>query len=186
VTLGKEGSANSTSATTSLSSTFYRALGKEKRPSRRLVPETTTLPSVLGDTRQRNYLYRVSPNTLGKEITSLLSVYHLVLGKGSANGPFGIFFAECSMRHSAKLASLPSVTATTLDKEALPVSRRCFSAECYGPDTRQRGPLPSVTLGKVTSIQLFYLFFLFHPNKQRYHIYITYLTKTIKNLYVVL
>jgi hypothetical protein len=57
VTLGKESSANSTSVTTSLSSTFYRALdkdfvecqsvlGKEKRPSRRRVTETANLPSV--------------------------------------------------------------------------------------------------------------------------------------------
>jgi hypothetical protein len=71
VTLDKEISANSTSATTSLSSTFYQALdkvfaechsvlGKEKWPSRRLVTETATLLSVLGDTRQRNYLCRVS------------------------------------------------------------------------------------------------------------------------------
>jgi hypothetical protein len=33
------------------------------------VMETASLPSVLGDTRQRSYLYRVSPNTLGKEVT---------------------------------------------------------------------------------------------------------------------
>jgi hypothetical protein len=57
VTLGKESSVNSTSATTYLSSTFYRALdkdfvecllvlGKEKRVSRRQVMETAPLPSV--------------------------------------------------------------------------------------------------------------------------------------------
>jgi hypothetical protein len=97
VTLGKESSANSTLATTSLSSTFYRALGKdfaechsvlgkEKPPSQRLVTETTPLPSVLGDTRQRNYLCRVSPNTLGKKITSLPSVHRSALGKGSTSG----------------------------------------------------------------------------------------------------
>jgi hypothetical protein len=61
-TLGKEISANSTSATASLPSTFYQELGKvfaechsilgkEKSPSRRLVTETAPLPSVLGDTR---------------------------------------------------------------------------------------------------------------------------------------
>jgi hypothetical protein len=70
VTLGKESSANCTSATASLPSTFYRVLdkdyaecrsvlGKEKPPLRRLVTETTPLPSVLGDTRQRDYLCRV-------------------------------------------------------------------------------------------------------------------------------
>jgi hypothetical protein len=68
VALGKEGSTNSTSAKVSLSSTFYRALdkdfaecqsvlGKEKRLSRRRVTETAPLPSVLGDTRQRSYLF---------------------------------------------------------------------------------------------------------------------------------
>jgi hypothetical protein len=117
VTLGKEGSANSTSAMTSLSSTFYRALGKEKRPSRRLVPKTTTLPSVLGDTRQRNYLCRLSPNTLGKEIISLLSVYHPVLGKGSSSG--ALWYLLCRVL-----------------KEAL--GKTCFFAECHGHSTRQR------------------------------------------------
>jgi hypothetical protein len=97
VTLGKESSTNSTSATASLSSTFYRALGKdlaecqsvldkEKWLSRCRVTETAPLPSVLGDTWQRSYLCRVSPNTLGKEVTSLPSVYGPTLGKGSTNG----------------------------------------------------------------------------------------------------
>jgi hypothetical protein len=34
-------------------------LGKEKQPSRHRVTETTSLPSVAGDTRQRSYLCRV-------------------------------------------------------------------------------------------------------------------------------
>jgi hypothetical protein len=62
-TLGKESSANCTSATASLLSTFYRALdkdftecrhvlGKEKLPSRRPITATEPLPSVLGDTQQ--------------------------------------------------------------------------------------------------------------------------------------
>jgi hypothetical protein len=83
----------------------------------------------------------------------------LHLAKGPPAEPFARFFAEWSRRHSANLASLPSVRATTIDKEALPVPRCCFSAECYDPDTRHRGPLPSVILDKVTSIHLFYLFF---------------------------
>jgi hypothetical protein len=92
VTLGKNSSTNSISAITSLSTTFYRVaechsvLGKEKSSSRYLVMETAPLSSVLGDTRQRNYLYRVSPITLGKEITSLPSVHHPTLGKGSTSG----------------------------------------------------------------------------------------------------
>jgi hypothetical protein len=66
--------------------------------------------------------------------------------------------------------------ATTLGKEALSVHMCSFSAECYGPDTRQSTSLPSVTLGKVTSIHLFNLFLLFHPKNKRYHIYNTYIT----------
>jgi hypothetical protein len=166
VTLGKESSANSTSATASLSSTFYRdfvecqsVLGKEKRSSRCLVTETTPLPSVLGDTRQR-----------GRVSTSLHSA------KGLSAGPIVIFFIECSKRDMSKLASLPSVRATALGKKALPVPRRCFSPECYGPDTRQSTSLSSVTLGKVTSIHLFYLFFYSIQTNKRYHIYITDIT----------
>jgi hypothetical protein len=97
VTLGKESSANSTSATFSLPSTFYRALGKdfaechsvlgkENLPSRRLVTETMPLSSVLGDTRQRDYLCRVSSNALDKEITSLPSVRYPTLAKGATSG----------------------------------------------------------------------------------------------------
>jgi hypothetical protein len=73
------------------------------------------------------------------------------------------------------LGSLPSARDITLGKEPIPVPRYWFFAECYGLDTRQSTSLPSVTLGKVTSTHLFYLFSLFHPNKQnifhRYHIY---------------
>jgi hypothetical protein len=105
--------------------------------------------------------------------------------KGPPAGPFVKFFAECSRRHSAKLASLPSARAIALGKEALPVPRCCFSVECSGPDNRQSTYLSSVTLGKVTSIHLFNLFLLFHPNKQkishihhRYHIIITDITYT--------
>jgi hypothetical protein len=72
VALGKESSVNSTSATAFLPSTFYRALGKdfaechsvlgkENPPSRRLVTETAPLPSVLGDTWQRDYLFAKCP-----------------------------------------------------------------------------------------------------------------------------
>jgi hypothetical protein len=61
----------------------------------------------------------------------------LALGNESTGGPFVSFFAECSRRHSAKLASLPSTRVTTLGKEALLVPRCSFFAECYDPDTRQ-------------------------------------------------
>jgi hypothetical protein len=59
VTLGKERSANCTSATASLPSTFCRALGKEKLPSRRQVMMTDPLSSVFFGTRQRVQFYRV-------------------------------------------------------------------------------------------------------------------------------
>jgi hypothetical protein len=134
--------------------------------------------------------------TLGKEVTFaecllIHSAKKLPLCRVSTDlhsakdppmDPFVRFFVECSMRHSAKFASLPSARATTLGKEALPMPRYWSSAECYGPDTRQSTSLLSVTLGKVTSIHLFYLFFLFNPNKQKIphihhidHIYITYI-----------
>lgn len=86
-------------------------------------------------------------------------------------------------QHSAKnppervpmSGTLPSAGDIILGKEPIPMSRSWFFAECYGPDTRQSTSLPSVTLGKVTSIHLFYLFFIFHPNKQKiphtHHIY---------------
>jgi hypothetical protein len=79
------------------------------------------------------------------------------------------------------------------------VPRCSFFIECYDHDTRQRTSLPSVALGKVTSIYLFICFcYSIQINKRyhiiitditytslishihhRYHIYITYLTKTI-------
>jgi hypothetical protein len=70
VTLDKGSSTNYTSATVSLSSTFYRAfnkyfvechkvLGKEKSLSRWLVTEMEPLLSVLGDTQQIVSLCRV-------------------------------------------------------------------------------------------------------------------------------
>jgi hypothetical protein len=114
-----------------------------------------------GSTRQNRLLCRVPVGTLGKE--------------PAREGPHVRLFAECSVRHSAKPTSLPSVSDITLGKEPKPVPRSVLFAECYDPDTRQRGPLPSVTLGKVTSIYLFYLFFVFYPHKHKishiYHIY---------------
>jgi hypothetical protein len=90
-------------------------------------------------------------------------------------GPPVRYFVECLVWHSAKRASLLSVRAITLGKEPIPVPKSWFFAECYAPNTRQSTSLSSVTLGKVTSIHLFYLFFIFHPNKQKishiHHIY---------------
>jgi hypothetical protein len=98
----------------------------------------------------------------------LLSVGLTALSKESAKeGPHVRYFAECLAWHSTKHASLSSVVDITLGKEPIPVPRSWFFAECYDPDTRQSTSLPSVTLSKVTSIHLFYLFFIFHPNKQK-------------------
>jgi hypothetical protein len=66
--------------------------------------------------------------------------------KDPSAGPFVRFFVECSLWHSVKRASLPSARATTLGKEAIPVPRYWYFAECYDPDTRQRPSLSSVTL----------------------------------------
>jgi hypothetical protein len=98
-TLGKERSANCTSATTSLPSTFCRALGKEfaechlilgkeKSPSRRQVTVTDPLPSVFLGTRQRGQFCRVSSA--------------MALGKDDSSGPTANPYAESSSRHSAK------------------------------------------------------------------------------------
>jgi hypothetical protein len=120
-TLGKEGPTNSTSAKTSLPSTFYRALGKEKRPSRRRGDGDGAFAECLGDTRQRSYLFAECLPTSTRQM-----IYLWV--------PFVRFFVECSRRHSAKLAFLPSARARALGKDAIPVLRYWFFAEC---NTRQ-------------------------------------------------
>jgi hypothetical protein len=171
------------------------------------VTVTEPLPSVGPDTRQRNQLCRVSAIlTLGKKGSSgplhrsLCRELPEALGKGSffaeclmdglsakeaPGGPFASPFTECIGRHSAKGASLPSAWTTALSKEALPVPRCSFFAECYGHSTRQRASLPSVTLGKVTRNPLFYLFWVFHPNKQNiYHIIITYTSQSSQNHHI--
>jgi hypothetical protein len=99
--------------------------------------------------------------------------------------PFASSFVECIRRHSANVASLPYVSATLLGKEAFLVYRCSFFAECYVHDTRQSTSLPTVTLGKVTIIPLFYLFLLFHPNKQKiYHIIIIYTSHISQNHHI--
>jgi hypothetical protein len=116
--------------------------------------------------------------TLGKGVTFAECLLASTRQRIRQRGPHVRFFAECFVWHSAKRASLPSARATTLGKEPIPVPRSWFFAECYGPHTRQSTSLPSVTLDKVTSSHLFYLFFPI-PSKQTKdisqisHIYIT-------------
>jgi hypothetical protein len=133
---------------------------------------------------RRRRLCRVSPMTLGKGVTFAECLPDSTRQRIRQRGPHVRYFAECFGWHSAKRASLPSVRATTLGKEPIPVPRSWFFAECYGPDTRQSASLTSVTLGKVTSIHLFYLFSLFHPNKQKiFHRYHIYTSQIITNIY---
>jgi hypothetical protein len=137
-TLGKESSANSTSAMAYLPSTFYRpldkdfvecqlVLGKEKWPSRRWVTETTPMPSVLGDTRQRSYLCRVSPACTRQRVHQR--------GPASGSLPSALGGTRQSLllcrvpgpQHSTKkklyrcpgVASLPSAMTLTLRKALL-------------------------------------------------------------------
>jgi hypothetical protein len=106
VTLGKERSANCTSAAVSLPSTFCRALGKEfaecllplgkeKSPSRRQVTVTDPLPSVC--------------LALGKEANFAECLLSWPSAKTGPVGPTASPCAESSRRHSAKEDSLPSV-----------------------------------------------------------------------------
>jgi hypothetical protein len=118
VTLGKERSANCTSATASLPSTFCRALGKdfaechlalskEKSPSRRQVTVTDPLSSASCDTRQRRILCRVSGGQ--------------ALGKEPSSGPLCQYLCRVPwQKHSAKMSllvprfpSLPSAIVST-------------------------------------------------------------------------
>jgi hypothetical protein len=142
------------------------------------------------NTRKRKYrqrgLYRV--HFVGHSAKPLLSAKSRTRQNLSAvteQGHNGRF-AECqvlgtrqrnnlcrapALRHSAKIVTLPSAKGLALGKYYL-------FAECRGPDTRQRffRFCRVQTLGKVTRITHFNLFFLFHP-----HIYIrkTYIiTKT--------
>jgi hypothetical protein len=178
-TLGKEGSANSTSAKPSLPRAFSRALGKDLCR----VPDSTRQRKAVvtapgdgdGGSAKKLALPSVFRAALGKK-SIFCRVPRGTLGKEPAReGPHVRFFVECSVRHSANTTSLPSASDITLGKEPKPVPRSVLFAECYDLDTRQSASLPSVTLGKVTSIYLFYLFFVFYPHKQKishiYHIY---------------
>jgi hypothetical protein len=173
VTLDKERSVNSTSATASLPSTFYRALSRVSLGTWQRKVAVTAPGNGDGAFAECHLILSTKRLPLCQVSTGLL-------GKGPPAGPFVSFFAEFARRHSAKLASLPSARVTALSKEALLVPRCSLSAERYDTDTRQITSLLSVTLSKVTSTHLFNLFFLFHTNKQkishihhRYHIIIT-------------
>jgi hypothetical protein len=104
------------------------------------VTETATLPSVLGNTRQRSYLCQVSPNTLGKEVifaeclpfnTRQRIRQRVPMSCSLSSALYGTRQSVSLCRvpgplHSAKnlyqclgLGSLPSVMALTLGKAPL-------------------------------------------------------------------
>jgi hypothetical protein len=118
-------------------------LGKEKSSSRRQVTVTDPLPSVFFGTRQRGQFYRVPAiMALGKDGSSgphrqSLCLMDWLSAKSPLVGPFASPFVECAGRHSAKVASLPSVLTTALGKEGFIGSQVSFFAECHGHNTRQ-------------------------------------------------
>jgi hypothetical protein len=130
------------------------------------VTETASLPSVMDDTRQRSYLYRVSSQKHSAKNSSLPSVTWDTRQRTRQEGPHVRLFAECYVRHSAKRASLPSAIDITLGKEPIPVPRSWFFAECYGLDTRQSDQYAP-----------FFICFLYsiHTNKI-YHIYTSHIS----------
>jgi hypothetical protein len=77
-----------------------RALGKEKQPLWRQVTETTSLPSVSGDTRQRSYLCQVSAwqhSTKNPPEGSPCQVLCRVLGMALDKA---CFFAKCQSHYT--------------------------------------------------------------------------------------
>jgi hypothetical protein len=116
---------------------------------------------------QRRRLCRVFAVTLGKGVTFAECLPDSTRQRIRQRGPHVRYFAECFVWHSTKRASLPSVRATTLGKEPIPVSRSWFFAECYGPDTRQSDQYtPFLFVFPILSIQT-------KDISQISHIYIT-------------
>jgi hypothetical protein len=80
-------------------------------------------------------------------------------------GPFASIFVECLGNSTRQrcLCRFPGfllcrVPLSALGKDGFTGSQVFFFAECHGHSTRQSGPLPSVTLGKVTRMSLFICF----------------------------
>jgi hypothetical protein len=99
--------------------------------------------------------------------TSLPRVASWHSAKGALVGPFASLCAEYAGRHLAKKAHLPSTRTIALGKEALSVPRCALFAECCDYCTRQSDQRPP-----------FIIFLLFHPNKNIYHIIITYTSQS--------
>jgi hypothetical protein len=118
-------SAHSASTKPSLSSTFSRALGKDfaELPSVRKYSAKKSRCHDAGWRRRR--LCRVS---VGQHSTK----------NPPAGSPCQVLCRVLCMA-LGKACFLPSVRATTLGKEPIPVPRSWCFAECYVPNTRQRG-----------------------------------------------
>jgi hypothetical protein len=146
------------SAQTLPSARQYSAKKSRRHGAR--VTETASLPSVFGDTRQKRYFFAECLPTSTRQ-----RIHQWVPLSASLSS------ALCCTQQSVSLCRVPGPRHSA--KKLVP--RYWYFAECYDPDTRQSTSLPSVTLGKVSNTHLFYLFFLFYPNKHkihhRYHIY---------------
>jgi hypothetical protein len=106
---------------------------------------------------RRRSLCRVSRATLGKGVHFAECLPDSTRQRIRQRGPPVRYFVECLIWHSAKRGSLPSVRATILGKEPIPVPRSWFFAECYVPDTRQSTSLPSLRFrpsAKIDGLQL--------------------------------
>jgi hypothetical protein len=148
---------------------FLSDTRQKKQPLRRRVTETETLPSVPSDTRQRSYLCRVSARqhspknpSAGSPCQVLCRVLCMALGKAC-------FFAECQSHYTRQRAYTGAQVLVLCRVLWSWHSAKCLFAEC---DTRQNDQYTS-----------FYLFSLFHPNKQkifhRYHIYTSHIITDI-------
>jgi hypothetical protein len=172
----------------SLSSTFYRALGKvfveyqwtlskEKSPSRRLVTvtEPLSMSTILTLGKDHPFAKRIRWHS-AKSFHIYRVSARLALGKEIAIGPLCQFFVNCNRRHSAKVASLPSVKVIALIKEALPVPRCAFFALTR---TLSKVLLCRVLHSTKWPVYPFFICFCYSiQTNKRYHIIITDITYT--------
>jgi hypothetical protein len=146
---------------------------------------------LLRHSAKRPILPSVRPSAKTGPVGPTASPYAESFSRHSAKNPpvgsFASIFAEClgTSTRQRCLCRFPGfllcrVPLSALGKDGFTGSQVFFFAECHGHSTRQSGPLPSVTLGKVTRMSLFYLLLLFHPNIQK--IYIIHITLYINHI----
>jgi hypothetical protein len=164
------------------------ALGKEKQPLWRRVTETKSLPSVPGDTRQRSSLCRVSARRHWTKNKSLSSATWDTRQRTRQRG------SPCQVLCRVLVTALSKRMILCRVSETLHSAKNLYRCPGLGSlpsavlDTPQSTSLLSVTLVKVTSRNLFYLFFIFHPNKQKishiHHIYHIYTSQISSQTYI--